>query len=124
MGTGPECADRVPGDQAPTILVLYYLPDSRAVRRVGSIGTYDSPVFRSSSTRGISRVVCRWYTSYRPRAPGCMIGARPMLWRLTRGHSRSRSSAEATEARAENLFRPIWTPTPGWAWRFSNQDGG
>jgi hypothetical protein len=68
----------------------------------GSISTYDSPVFRSSSTRGITRVVCRWYTSYRPRAPGCMIGARPMLWRLTRGHSRSRSSAEATEARAEN----------------------
>ena len=78
-----------------------------------SISTYDSPAFRSRSTRGISRAVCRWYTSYRPRAPGCMIGARPMLWRLTRGHSRSRSSAEATEARAENLFRPIWTPTPG-----------
>ena len=47
-----------------------------------------------------------------------------MLWRLTCDHSRLRSSAEATEARAENLFRPIWTPTPGWAWRFSSQDGG
>jgi hypothetical protein len=38
-----------------------------------------------------------------------------MLWRLTRGHSRLRSSAEATEARAENFFRPIWIPTSGWA---------
>ena len=28
-----------------------------------------------------------------------------MLCRLTRGHSRSRSSAEATEARAENFFQ-------------------
>jgi choline dehydrogenase-like flavoprotein len=67
----------------------------------------DSSVLCSSNTRGITRVVCRWYTSYRPRAPGCMIGARPMLWRLTRGHSRSRSSAEATEARAENFLTPI-----------------
>ena len=90
----------------------------------GSISTYESPVFCFSSTRGITRAVCRWYTSYRPRAPGCMIGARPMLWRLTRGHSRSRSSAEATEARAENFFRPIWIATAGWAWRFSSQDGG
>jgi hypothetical protein len=47
-----------------------------------------------------------------------------MLWRLTSGHSRSRSSAEATQARAENLFRPIWTLTPGWASTFSSQDGG
>jgi len=98
--------------------------DDRGAAGASAIGTYDSPVFRSSSTRGITRVVCRWYTSYRPRVPGCMIGARPMLWRLTRGQSRSRSSAEATEARAENLFRPIWTSTPGCAWRFSSQDGG
>ena len=57
--------------------------------------------------------MCRWDTSYRPRAPGCMIGAKPMLWRLTSGHSRSRSSAEATEARAENLFQAYLDPYPG-----------
>jgi len=116
--TRTGCAPTRPSPRCAAPARSMPLPASSAV------SIYDSSVFRSSSTRGISRVVCRWYTSYRPRAPGCMIGARPILWRLTRGHSRLRSSAEATRARAENMFRHIWTFTPGWAWRFSSQDGG
>jgi hypothetical protein len=131
MKTGVEQASQVqqrqvllPAAQPQVTLGPVAEDDDPGAAGASAISTYDSAVLRSSSTRGITRVVCRWYTSYRPRAPGCMIEARPMLWRLTRGHSRSRSAAEATEARAENFFRPIWTPTLGWASRFSSQDGG
>ena len=33
-----------------------------------------------------------------------------MLWRLTSGQSRTRSSTEATRARDWTLLRPIWIP--------------